>query len=1176
LLGGLGLDSDAAAAEAAEPLDSTLVLALRQAVKLRSQGRRAADGAEPPLDPVERCKQKIDDALRDFDRAAIFTIHGFCARVLQDNAFRTGSAFEAELLKDARELIHDTLLDFWAREVTPLPLIVAEYLRRKAWVPSKLARPTQWLAQTWPLRVIPEVAGAAPSVDTSAFESAFEAARRSFDAHELVAFLEGANLHKGYYKPDKFVQWGEELSAYFNGMRASLIVPACLTKFRSETLAQARKKGSSSNWEGPGFIAKVDALWREITSLEEVLGEHFLRLRTRMIAWLQREVAEQKRAQRLVSFDDLLRQVGDALTAAGGSDLARSLEAQYPAALIDEFQDTDPVQYAIFDRIYQGSPAALFLIGDPKQAIYSFRGADVFAYLQAKTHVPTTAQYTMQTNHRSDTALVSAVNRLFSLTSYSFYLDGIQFVKVEAAKAGPSSLQLPSELGAAPFQVRFIARDSAPGGLSRQFKRRRLPELVANDVYSHLTSEATLDGRRLLPRDFAVLTRTNEEAFDCQRALLERGIPAVVLGDRSVYEQPEAADLFVLLKAISEPGNTRALRTALITETIGLDAHELLGLDHDESAWDQWVDRTRRWNERWFQFGFVQMMHHVLHDCRLPERLLALQDGERRMTNIMQVIELLHRQAVENHLGPSGVLHHLSQQLNGQFATADSEQVRLESDEDAVKLTTIHKSKGLEYPIVLCPTLHNGTLIFDSDKEWVRFHDPEDQHLLTLDLGSEQHDSHSELMKQEAMAENLRLLYVALTRAKHRTIVYWGAFYGFQNTGFQTSAFAYLIYAPTRGLGGGRPEMEAVASSVKQMDDGALVERLRSLDPSGEVIEVRLAALEAERPRYRAERVDQRKLVVRNLVRARPIWERTASFSALTAITKSDPLDGRDHDGPSLAAPLLVASDERVTTLVNLPGGVTTGNFFHTVLEHTDFRAPDHSQAVERALAEHGAIEGLALEDAKELLSRAIPEILQTRFSNIALKDIAPESRLNELEFYLPAPSLRDGVHLTRERLAAVFLEHPSREVPSDYSRSVSELEFTPLAGFLKGYIDLVFEHRRRFYVIDYKTNNLGPNYSDYAPAKLAPAMAKSHYILQYHLYCLAVHRYLAARLVDYDYERHFGGSYYLFLRGMHPSLGAETGVFFEKPPLARLHALSELFPARSAARKAPRRELQP
>jgi exodeoxyribonuclease V beta subunit len=622
----------------------------------------------------------------------------------------------------------------------------------------------------------------------------------------------------------------------------------------------------------------------------------------------------------------------------------------------------------------------------------------------------------------------------------------------------------------------------------------------------------------------------------------------------------------LLLKAIAEPGNVRALRTALVTETLGLDAHELLALDQDEVAWDRWSDRFRRWHERWFQYGFVQMMHQLLSDCSLPSRLLGLRDGERRMTNLMQLIELLHTRASDHHLGPRGVLHYLWEQLNERLVASDSEQVRLESDADAVVLTTIHKSKGLEYPIVLCPTLFNPTAVFGGDAEWPRFHDEQHSHRLTLDLGGPELKEHAALMQEEALAENLRLLYVALTRAKHRCIVFWGAFFK-----FQTSALAYLLHGP---VATGDDEDTEAGPGAEKLDDEALLRRLLELDPSAEQIGVHAVERDAKDLSRPQQIQGNRQLTCLRSERVRQIWERTASFSSLTAgaAHRLDPLDGRDYDPQQASVERPPRTSEVLTTLATFPGGTTTGNFFHSVLEHCDFRGTDFDAAVRRALVEHGPPEGLSAEQSNQLVLSALGEMTRARFGkNLSLADIAPAERLNEMEFYLPAPRLRDHRAITCERLAAAFRDHPSPAVPNSYADSLLGLDFAPLSGFLKGFIDLVFEHRGRWYVVDYKTNNLGPNYSDYAAAELRAPMASSHYILQYHLYCLAVHRYLSLRHPNYSYEQDFGGSYYLFLRGMHPEHSPKTGVFFEKPPLGRILALAELFPAQNPSRQPER-----
>ncbi len=1103
----------------------------------------------------EHAERKLAAALTAFDDAAIFTIHGYCHRVLTECAFDAGVDFDAELLKDIRPLSEEVLLDFWTRETAHVPLPFLEKLYEQGFRPGQLGSFASYVGQTQSLRVLPEAIEDAPMPDLEPVQSAYDDCKGLWSP-DICDLIIAAGLDGNRYRKASVPNWGRELTEYFSFERVRLPPPEKLEKFGNARL-EAAKTGRTRAVPTHPFFDSVDAFLRRLEPFDEATARSVLAFKRRLVDYLRRELPHRKRINRVLSFDDLLSHLHAALHSKRGGFLAARLRHSYPVALIDEFQDTDPIQYAIFDKIYSGHNAALFMIGDPKQAIYSFRGADVFAYLSAARSVSDERRSTMATNYRSAPALVEAVNRVFSANPLPFFFTEIGYPQVEARADATQDLELPTAEHPAPLQFRLIRRAPGERTLDRRIKTHHLPRIVAAEISRLLNGGARIRGRALTPRDFAVLTRTNQEAFDVQRALHELSVPAVVLGDRSVYEYGEASDLEMLLSAIVEPANSRTLRAALLTDLIGLRASALARLEGDDAGWDQWVERFRAWNQRWMSHGFVQMMRQVLSECEVAERLLQLADGERRMTNLLHLIELLHTEAALSHLGPAGVTHYLAEQRQRSFSTADTEQVRLESDEDAVVLTTIHKSKGLEYPIVFCPTLHNGLLVHSADKHLTRYHDEARGHALTLDLGSGLRPEHEERMKDEALAENLRLLYVALTRAKYRCIVHWGAFYEFDN-----SALSYSLYGGPLCVADTPPALDAVTKHVRGLDDDELAEGITALDPTRRFIAVNDENRNATGTPFARQEVGLAELACRSVdssARAQVTWSRTASFSSLVTHQShtADPLDGKDHDEQSTTLELSPTIAQRVT-LADFPGGTATGNLFHSLLEHCDFTATDHDELISNKLREFGYPH-----EHQPVVSRALSEILTTPFAEgLALRDVPREQRLDELEFTLPSWHAR-GSSFTPNALASVFERHSSEQLPKDYARRLKELEFAPLVGYLKGYVDLIFTHGGRWYLVDYKTNNLGDAYPHYGESQVRQAMGSSHYVLQYHLYLVALHRYLKFRLADYDYDRHVAGAYYLFLRGMHPDHTPDSskigyGVFFEKPPLERIEQLGQ------------------
>jgi exodeoxyribonuclease V beta subunit len=1116
----------------------------------------------------EVARERLERALTQFDRAAIFTIHGFCQRALQENAFASRVAFEVELVRDPRPLIEEIVLDFWAREVGPAPRVFVEHLRDAGVTPNNLQELARWVARTASFCITPESPSDGSTgrqfgrVDTSSLQSALSAARSAFDPPEVQRLIAGHDVNRSRYQAAHVAKWCRDAGDMLEDDRELPLLPDRFDKFSTRVLAEASRSKVAP--EHP-FFSAADELERQVAATKKALEDEELHFYLTLVETVRRDFKRRKRERGLLTFDDLLFDLQLALSSPLGAELQRGLRERFPVALIDEFQDTDPLQYDIFHRIYGDRTNPMFLIGDPKQAIYSFRGADVFAYLGAMATVDETHRFTMPHNHRSDPPLVEAVNALFSQAPHPFFLDELRYTAVKPRDNAPPAPHFPPELDLAPLQFRFL-REPAKNDPSYRFDasltERTVPDLVAREVSRLLAAGIRMGNRALSPRDVAILTRTNAEAFHCQRALQRVRVPSVVLGDRSVFQYPEAEELQLFLAAVLEPLNQRSIRAALSSELLGVKVSELQRMETDPTEWDVWADRFKTYHQRWVSDGFVQMVRGALEECAITRRLLELVDGERRMTNLLHLIELLHVEATTRHLGPSGLLHFLGEaRARAAGAPEDSEQIRLESDEDTVTLTTVHKAKGLEYGVVLCPFPFKDVLLFNADRAPIHFHDPERKRALTLALGKETRERHIPEVLDEQLAENLRLLYVALTRAKHATIVYWC-----RARGYEESALGYLLHGKDARSLTGEPNREQVKGHLKSLGDDALLARLEEFAAAVPGISASEVRVGEAIPQYRPPSSTSPKLSQREVKAALTSWQRTSSFTELahgSDRTTLGPNEGRDHDETLETLPGSEDDSERCR-LADFQGGAQTGNFFHAVLERWDFSKKLPDGLVREQLLAHGL--PLELEKvAGEALGDFVKTKLHTADGRFRLCDLEPKARKSELEFYLPAGpgstfgerAGADGHRLSPRALAAAFQAHPSPELPTSYAAQLEELRFPALRGYLKGYIDLVFEHGGRWYVVDYKTNHLGDTYADYGALAMSRCMMQSHYFLQYHLYSVALHRLLAARKRDYLFERDFGGVYYLFLRGMRGD--QRTGVFFEKPPARRIEALSEL-----------------
>lgn len=1163
---------------------------LRDRIRGRLHDTARALAGEGPPDPGmatwfarreahrEADLRRVQAALRAFDEAAISTIHGFCHRVLHDAAFETGTAFDTELIANQQPLLDEAVRDYWARTLYGGDRRFVTHALRTGLMPPNLLS-LAWIAAANPgVTLVPE-AGEAKDIDAmaleDAFDRAFREARTLWHAHkdEVRALLTMPKVLNGNrYKPARVRAWLDAAEMFFHpehpGEHLSFEKLDLLT---AEALAANTNKGKTTPQHA--FFDACGALHDAGGPLEAELERRSLAFKHGLARFLDDALPKRKQAKGVQSFDDLLHRLSEAVThKRRGKALTASIRDTYRAALIDEFQDTDPIQFQIFHGIFGGGDGThpLMLIGDPKQAIYGFRGADVFAYLKAGTGIDEGRRHTMTTNWRSDPGVLEAIEHLFT-TPRPFMLDAIDFVPVGPRPGAEDGLRVqgralpPLELMVQPLEPgmprggSYKNKDTIGG----PWVERELPRRIAADIRNLLASGAEVDGRPIRARDIAVLSRTNRQALQVQAALRELGIPGVVYGDSSVYDTTECDELARVLSAVAEPTSTYLLRAALTTEMLGVSGGELEAMAGDDEAWEHWASRFRRWNAAWVQRGFIHMLRAMLTDLQLGETMLRLADGERRMTNLLHLTELMHEAASRDHLGPTGLLHWLAEQKKGdQMLAAEAVKLRLERDDEAVQLITIHRSKGLEYPVVYCPYLWGSAEPFGSEYPHLKYHNPDRDHALEVDIGpkpkhEKARDTHPSVKqaKVEAFAEGLRLLYVALTRARHRCVVVWGRF-----SRFHHSPLAYLLFGPL--LPEGQDPYTGVPDLLRHADDAQQWDWLQqrkhptwsvthlggSAPPLPAEPTAAPADLQARSPRSSIDRL-----------------YRTTSFTGIAAgHGAADLSSGRDVEQAVEHEPASARVDDAARVrLADFPRGAHVGNFFHEVLEHTPFDAPDDvlSQHVFAGLRKHG-LEGPGRE---ALAVQGVRDVLQCPLDDAGLRlcDLGPGDALAELGFVLPvAAALTDGQSASRAfdpgSLRRAFATDPTG-LPPDYLEHLGALSFVPVRGFLRGFIDLIYRAHGRWYVVDYKTNDLGPHPDDYVPQRLATAMSQEHYVLQYHLYTAALCRHLRRRQPDFDYDEHFGGTRYLFLRGMDPERGPSRGVFAERPPRARIEALDAL-----------------
>jgi len=917
-------------------------------------------------------------------------------------------------------------------------------------------------------------------------------------------------------------------------------------RFTTTVIQGATKK----NHEAPShpFFALCETLKEQQARLETAYEKVLLGLQADFLTHAEAALSLRKARDNIQSFDDLLTRLNAALKGRGGARLAQAIRQKFKAALIDEFQDTDPIQYEIFKGAFAGEGSTLFLIGDPKQAIYGFRGADVFAYMKASADVA--SRHTLLANWRSDPGLIRAVNALFSKARLPFVYEGIPFFPAAAARRDNLALTL-SGRSDPPLELWLLDADrmaDAGKAISKGQARDTIIGAVAAEISRllHLAQkgEAILGDQPLREQHIAVLVRTNKEAQSMQKALAALRIPSVLYSTANLFDSHEAVELERVLAAIHDPGDPALLKAVLVTDMLGWNGEELSDLIADEYEWEARFEAFRGYHEMWRDRGFVRMFRHLLSEEKVLPRLMAFPDGERRNTNLLHLGEVLHRAGVEKEMGMTALLKWLGGQRHPDTPRLEEHQLRLESDENAVRLVTIHKSKGLEYPVVFCPFMWAGSHMTDRDIPFM-FHDAAEDMRLTLDLGSEAVEANKRTAERENLAENLRLLYVGLTRGKCRCYLVWGRI-----NEADTSAPAYLFHQPRNW------DPDNILNGLKErfqpLDDRGVQSDLQPMvqDSKGAI---RLRPLPETPGELNTSPVESAvKLMGREFQGEIDRTWRITSFSSL--IGRRQGAEVPDHDEATETPPeeeVAAGTEQEPAGIFAFPKGARAGTFLHDLLEHLDFTERDDGlvQAlVIQKLARHG-FPPEWLETIGDMIKRLGTTPLE-RGVDLTFSSIDSQNRLNEMEFYFP---LRP---VSPDRLRKILEAGVGSGPMDDFPATIERLRFDPCRGFMRGFMDMVFHWQGRFFLVDWKSNHLGNRTEDYRQTALREAMRSEYYVLQYVIYTLALDRYLSLRVPGYEYSTHFGGVYYVFLRGLDPTVGPDCGIYADRPMPELIHML--------------------
>ena len=1115
----------------------------------------APDGPEPDTDNAEqrivlallrRVREKGDEshaalrrrilgAVHRMDEAVVVTIHGFCQRVLDEFAAQLdGGGPDAELETSDLDLLEDIAADLWlqvAGEDDPARLAALQQLAAS---PAALAKILQGLVY-FPGALEP--AGTDADLDSPVPD--VEAAKKELLAHfahgaaEACATFEqwfqDGRLHSGWYRDGCELQLRQVCAEL-----AAKRVPSdeALGKFRLEKLRRAVGKDAKAQHgdfpDRPEFAA-IDT-WLAMREREQAhLAAMSVALLHELVDKARNLLERRKRALARMSYEDQIERLHAGLTGTGHEALLQALRQQFPYAMVDEFQDTSPRQFQIFRCLYEGY-GSLLIIGDPKQAIYGFRGGDVHAYLRAGK-LRTGDKQTLKSNYRSSPEFLSAIDAVFGERGANVFVEpGIEFEKVEAGAEPKGNLCI-NEEPATPLTLWQMPGEKQSADENRAAMARAAAVQIADLLDP---THARIGDKPVEPGQVAVLVTKNKEAALVLSELRKLHIPAVSVQKRSVFATPEAGEVLRLLDALLAPESLALARGALATLLLGQTLADFAAMQDDETRLHAQLERLAELRRIWLRRGVLAMLERVIE--QRAAQLLALADGERRVANLMQLAEAL-QQAAHELSGPGALRDWLARHVRDADDGREDEQLRLESDAECVQVMTLHRSKGLEFDLVLLPFMAMREVQPAKKGELVRFHrgDAAVRRLITSAGGKARGDEDAaaaKLAHREQLAEDVRLLYVGLTRARH------ACWMSVLSAGTE----------PDKANGDDEYPKSLLKWVLRKAPDGSalahasehIVVRALPRDPTGQR-QMPAAAQPAAARRF------TRKL-------QHDWW--VHSFSQLNRGQRELELDlPADRDDSALP----VIAESGPVEVMAWPRGADYGNAVHAMLEHADFAAwcdaetPPAKQLelVLRHLRQAG-FSGSELAQAADATGRLLLDSLHAPFIDATrLVDLSPAARRAEMRFHFGMAGTEPA------ELLSLLHRHGYQRQRQGFASLHGQLR-----GLMHGIIDLVCRHDERWWVIDYKTNHLGDRWADYDANGMQTAIEQHGYDLQYLIYTVAAHRWLGQVLGNaYDYQRDFGGVRYLFLRGMHGARPG-SGIFADKPPAELIEALDALLAA--------------
>lgn len=1090
-------------------------------------------------------------AEQNMDLAAIYTIHGFCRRMLMQYAFHSGIHFNLELIKDQSDLLVRFANEFWREHFYPLDFESANFIATELVSPANvlfllkadLGKDLQVeienkQALSVPIQIfLPQYLGGYQKAlnELKAFwlESADEISAiitNELDKDYPKDQLKSLNRKK--YQVKRLGDWINKINQWSNNPRDYQINTTLKDYFLQSSIEKNCEEQTDKNKDKKTATPFYSPIFAELEKRVNALMTPDLLSKLTLYHYrqgLQQKLLDYKLNHQEKSFDDLLRLLCEALQGPQGNELAEMIRFQYPFAMIDEFQDTDSQQYAIFSKIYRDNPeknTGFIMIGDPKQAIYRFRGADIFTYLKASDEAQ--SRFELTKNYRSEKHLVDGVNALFDFPQSPFIYQNINFTAVDSRD---DHLRFYLN-GKAEPAYRFYLTESD------KVNKTEMAKICAISIQHWLKSAAENQAvfqnedtcKTLQAANIAVLVRDKNEAALVKNELQKLGIASVYLSDQSsVFDSHVAVELLRILKACLNVAE-RPILNAIATALFGLNAADIHQIQQNEADWQRWADSFVQYQQTWQRQGILVMLHQILLEQGISERLLSQATGERDLTDFLHLAEIL-QQAATLHESEAALLSWFEKQIQGEGR--QEAQIRLESERQLVKIVSIHKSKGLEYDLVWLPFLAVPSKIPTAGDMNVYYSKERDETLWDME------NRNLNALYEETFAEELRLLYVALTRAKYQMAFALPAQFD--------KKWNALHYVLSQGEIGKEIELSApkdtetlLQAFKEKMQDNVEICTTQNLEAFPALsINTKNDELKAAEFTGNIEQ-DWRITSFTSIEQG----HRRQNYFTESAGKKHVVFDdAKDYDSPNSIEISRALLNENESNILDLPRGKQVGTALHRHFENCYFSDLANTEEIDKLR------QSLQLDETfTEPLQNWLQQISHTPLSNeigIALADLANKDCIKEMPFYL---AIRE--HFDVEAFNHALKAH--HHLPSE------PLQFEQIQGMVRGSIDLVFRHNGKYYLVDYKSNFLGSTLDDYNQEVLKREMLHSHYDWQYLIYTLALHRYLQSVVPHYDYARDFGGGFYLFLRGMNGE--PQSGVFYDRPSVELITELDGVF----------------